>query len=499
MNQTEKEKINENIIHQYARAKNNRQNWETHWQECYDYALPQRGGFYSVAQPGTSRVKSLYDGTALDAVEQLAASLLGNLTPPWTPWFGFKPGPDLSESEARSLAPVLEDIAKKIQLHLDRSNFSVEMHQCFLDLVVGGTSTLFFEETAPGSSSAFKFSAVPLQEIYLEEGSKGFLDRTYRILLLTLAQIKNRYPAAVLPVKLMEDTTTDKQDKYKILECIVPEKGAYLYKAFMIEDQSPVLLSEGRFSQSPAISFRWMKSPGEIYGRSPVMKALPDIKTANKVVELILKNASIAVTGIWQADDDGVLNPANIDLVPGAIIPKAVGSQGLKPLDMPGRFDVSELVLKDLRSRIRHALLTDKLGPVVDGRMTATEILERSAEMGLLLGATYGRLQSELLTPLIERAFYILKRRGEIPDIELDGRYVSLDYRSPLARSQGQRSVQNVLTWLNTVAAMGAEASLSIDVDKTARYLGESLGVPNDLIKTQILPEPLKGEGGDVL
>src|SRR5690606_16628614 len=120
-------------------------------------------------------------------------------------------------------------------------------------------------------------------------------------------------------------------------------------------------------------------------------KALPDIKTANKVVELILKNASIAVTGIWQADDDGVLNPANIELVPGAIIPKAVGSDGLKPLEMPSRFDVSQLVLDDLRARIRHALLIDKLGQIDSRKMTATEVIERAADMALLLGATYGR------------------------------------------------------------------------------------------------------------
>ena len=78
---------------------------------------------------------------------------------------------------------------------------------------------------------------------------------------------------------------------------------------------------------------------------------MPDIKTANKVVELILKHASIAVTGIWQADDDGVLNPATVRLTPGTIIPKAVGSAGLTPLEAPGRFDVSELVLGDLRTR----------------------------------------------------------------------------------------------------------------------------------------------------
>jgi len=135
------------------------------------------------------------------------------------------------------------------------------------------------------------------------------------------------------------------------------------------------------------------------------------------VVELVLKNASIAVTGIWQADDDGVLNPATIKLVPGAIIPKAVGSAGLTPLEAPGRFDVSQLVLDDLRAAIRKALLADKLGQINAPRMTATEVLERAAEMARVLGATFGRLQSELLSPLISRTIAILARRGEIPPL----------------------------------------------------------------------------------
>jgi len=132
------------------------------------------------------------------------------------------------------------------------------------------------------------------------------------------------------------------------------------------------------------IGVRWLKAPGEVYGRSPVMKALPDIKTANKVAELILKNAPIAVTG----NDDGG--------VEGAIIPKAVDSAGLTPLEAPGNFDLSQLILQDLRKNIRRALLVEKLGQPEDPRMTATEVLERSADMARLLGATYGRLQSEL-------------------------------------------------------------------------------------------------------
>ncbi len=482
------------LLRRYESAKNRRDEWTGLWQDCYDYALPQRGGFNNSLAAGKARTNHVYDATAMDAAEQLAASLLGNLTPTWSQWFGLKPGPDLSDAEADALAPVLEKAAKAIQAHFDRSNFSVEIHQCYLDLVVGGSAAISFEEAEPGGFSAFKFGAIPLSQIVLEEGVSGYLDGAFRTLPMTLEQLINRYPNAEIPSDIIKSATKDPQLRFDVLEAVVPNGLVFDYMAVLSDDlniyqKDPVVLQTGVFNQSPIIGFRWLKSPGEVYGRSPVMKALPDIKTANKVVELILKNASIAVTGIWQADDDGVLNPANIELTPGSIIPKAIGSKGLQPLEMPGRFDVSQLMLDSLQSRIRHALLTDKLAPIAGARMTATEVLERSAEMSLILGATYGRLQTELLTPLIKRAFSILRRRGEVPDISLDGRLVAVDYRSPLARSQGQRNVQNTLSWLNTVLSMGPEASMSVDIQAAVKFLGDALAVPSDLVRSEILPE----------
>ncbi len=480
------------LINRYGAAKKRRDEWVNLWDDCYDYALPQRGGFSSSMQAGKSRMNKVYDATAMDAADQLAASLLGNLTPIWSGWFGLKPGPDLSAEEADAIAPVLEKAAKTIQAHFDRSNFAVEIHQCYLDLVVGGTASLSFEEADIGGFSAFKFNAVPLSQVVLEEGANGYLDGGFRTIEMTFEQLTSRYPLAEIPSDIIKQATKDPQSCFDVLECVIPNELVYDYMAILADDlENPVILKSGVFSQSPIIAFRWLKSPGEIYGRSPIMKALPDIKTANKVVELILKNASIAVTGIWQADDDGVLNPANIDLTPGSIIPKAVGSKGLQPLEMPGRFDVSQLMLDSLQGNIRRALLTDKLAPIMSPRMSATEVLERSAEMSLILGATYGRLQSELLTPLIQRAFAILQRRGEVPDIALDGRLVAVDYRSPLARAQGQRNVQNTLSWLNTVMAMGAEAQANVDMPATVRFLGDALAVPSDLIRSEILPEIL--------
>lgn len=481
---------NEMIMKRFNAAQKRRSNWSSLWDDCYDFALPQRGGFSGLNNIGQNRTNKIYDATAMDAADQLAASLLGQLTPSWSQWFGLKPGPDLSPSEADALSPVLEQTAKIIQSHFDRSNFAVEIHQCYLDLVVGGTASLSFEESQPGDFSAFKFAAIPLTNIILEEGASGYLDGAFRLIKMSLDEITRRFPFAEIPSGIIKQAAQDPSAEFSVLETVLPNNLVYDYTAILAEEQNnPIILQEGQFDTSPILSFRWTKSPGEIYGRSPVMKALPDIKTANKVVELILKNASIAVTGIWQADDDGVLNPANIDLTPGSIIPKALGSKGLQPLEMPGRFDISQLMLDSLQSRIRRALLADKLLPVTGPARTATEVLERSAEMSMLLGATYGRLQSELLTPLIKRAFEILKRRGEVPDISLDGRLVAVDYRSPLARSQGQRNVQNTLSWITSVLAMGPEASLTIDLPAAAQFLGEALAVPSDLIKKETLSE----------
>ena len=490
----------EALLEGYRRAEARRRPWEALWRDCATHALPG----------GTAVAARTYDATAADAAEQLAASLLAELTPPFERWVGFEPGGEAGPGAVDAL----EEAAAAVQGHLDRSAFAVEMHQALLDLVVFGTGCLLFEESALGRASAFRFTAVPLAETVLEEGTEGRLDRVWRRRELGPAALRARFPRAPIlngegPFGVVERVAPEAgggADAASLKNHRVPRGGAdaassmnsrvmrggYRYLAVLEGGggRAAQMLADGRFAVSPFVCFRWLKAPGEVYGRSPVMKALPDIKTADKVVELILKNASIAATGIWQADDDGVLDPTAVELVPGAVMPKAVGSAGLTPLAAPGRFDVSQLVLEDLRKRIRHALLADRLAEPASPAMTATEVLERAAETARLLGATYGRLEAELLTPLIERALAILARRGEVPAFALDGRNAGLRLRSPLAQAAGRREAGAALTWLGAVAGLGPEALAAVDTARAARWLGARLGVPPALLEPpDLLPE----------
>ena len=481
----------EKLYARFLKLKERRSAWENLWAECYEYALPQKEGFFG-GNAGIKKGETLFDATAADAVDQLAASLFAELTPPWSRWFGLGAGIDSKDYEDK-IADKLATATDVLRHHFDRSNFAIEIHQCYLDLITVGTASLLFEEAKIGESSAFRFTAIPLSEVYVDESGSGRLDTTFRCSSVSYEVLRARFPEAILDENFVRKAKSDSDIKIKIIEAVTPkEAGGYDYIAFIAEDtlgsygntQRPVL-KQGAFVSSPFINFRWQKVPSEIYGRSPIMKALPDIKTANKVVELILKNASIAVTGIWQAEDDGVLNPANIKLVPGAIIPKAVGSKGLVPLQTAGNFDVSQIILSDLRTRIRHALLNDKLGQIGAPSMTATEVLERSSEMARILGATYGRLQSELLTPLITRALSILIRRGEIAPLYLDGHFTRLEYASPLARRQAQADAANTLSWLASVSKMGAAGIAAVNMPATALWLGKTLGVPSELMKSE--------------
>ena len=145
----------EKLIERYQKALARKQNWEPHWQECYEYALPQRENVSRTSAeqtPGAKMNQHLYDGTAADAVDQLASSLLAELTPPWAGWFGFKAGPELNETERCQISAVLDKTADILLQNFEHSNFAVEIHQCYLDLVTAGTACLMFEEAPLGEA-----------------------------------------------------------------------------------------------------------------------------------------------------------------------------------------------------------------------------------------------------------------------------------------------------------------------------------------------------------
>lgn len=399
--------MQKNLMQLYKRALDAREAWLPRWKSAMRYTIPA----------DDIEAATLFDATAADAVDNLAASMYSLLTPPESLWINLVRESDLS--------PDAEVATAVLRAHLNDSNFYTTVHQCYTDLVVLGTACLFMAENPIGSDSAFSFTAIPMTDIAILPGA------IFHTTSMPASDLMEKYPNITLPNNMKEAVKNDPQMPIRLVQSLVGKDfTAWIDVGGDFENN---IVARGTFETNPYIIFRWSMVSGELYGRGPVLRALPDIKTANKVVELVLKNATIAVSGIWQADDDGVINLSNINLTPGAIIPKAVGSSGLTPLSSGANFDVSQIVLRDLRDRIRHSLLADRLGLLSDKEMTATEILARNSDMVRILGATYGRLLHEFIRPLCERGLQILSRRGLIDKISLHSD-AELKYIAPIAQ-----------------------------------------------------------------
>ena len=232
-----------------------------------------------------------------------------------------------------------------------------------------------------------------------------------------------------------------------------------------------------------------MKVAGEVYGRGPLVTAIPDIKTLNKTLELLLKNASLSIAGVYTAADDGVLNPQTIRIVPGAIIPVARngGPQGdsLKMLPRSGDFNVAQIVINDLRMNVKKILLDDTLPPDNMSARSATEIAERMRELSQNLGSAFGRLIAETMVPLVARVMHVMDERGLIAmPLRVNGLEVKVTPVSPIAQAQNMGDIEKITQWVQLSSSLGPEGQMAVRTGSIADYIADKLGVPANLRTT---------------
>lgn len=386
-----------------------RDQWTSLLDEAFRYVLPDSDA-YGSKTPGERRHSHLFDSTAIEALADRVSRDHGALFPSGERWMGAELR--VSEDQQEAASAVIESAIDKFHAAIERSNFHLEIEPAQREAYIS-TGCIDIHMGTP--ENPLRFEAVSIAQVAPEAGMDGTLQSGYRKFAMPGRQIAARWPHADLTPELAKRIEEEPDKDVALCDAVSRDEAGrfWRYRVYALKANSPdadcLLFEDVYENASPRVMFRIDRAADEWMGRGPVLALLPDIKTANKVVELVLKNASIAVTGIWQADDDGVLNPATVKLVPGTIIPKAVGSAGLTPLEAPGRFDVSQLVLGDLREKIRRGIVGPALPPANLGdRRSATEIAGRLAEQAAFEVPRTLRPTGELVQPLAARVFAIL-------------------------------------------------------------------------------------------
>jgi hypothetical protein len=198
------------------------------------------------------------------------------------------------------------------------------------------------------------------------------------------------------------------ENMFDFLHCVQPqtdyEEGAWgvkgmPYSSQYISIQGRALLSEGGFRSFPYAVGRYVQTPMETYGRSPAMQVLPALKTLNAEKATFLKVGHRAADPTLLTYDDGLVDPT---MKPGAINKGGMNADG-KPLIgiLPtGQIQVTKEMMDEERSLINDAFLVTLFQILTETpTMTATEVIERTNEKGILIAPTVGRQQSEYLGP----------------------------------------------------------------------------------------------------
>ena len=484
--------LTKNLFKRFDKLKSQRQNWEAHWQEVADYMMPRKADVTKTRSKGDKRTELIFDSSPLQALELLAASLHGMLTNPSTPWFAlrFKEEDMDGEDEAKEW---LESATDVMYTAFNRSNFQQEIFELYHDLITFGTAAMFIDED---EEDLLKFSTRHINEMYIAENDKGRIDTIFRKFKLSARSAYQKFGDKASANILMKNQK-DPYEEVEILHAVYPrsdfnpkkqDKSNMPYASVYMDYASGDELSVSGYKEFPFVVPRYLKASHEIYGRSPAMTALPDVKMLNEMSKTTIKAAQKQVDPPLLVPDDGFILP--VRTVPGGLNFYRSGTRDrIEPLNIGANNPLGLNMEEQRRNAIRNAFYVNQLMMQQGPQMTATEVIQRNEEKMRLLGPVLGRLQSELLKPLIDRAFNILLRKNQFrpaPDF-LAGKDIEIEYVSPLAKAQKSTELQSIM---RAIEIMGSLANVApvfdhINMDKLVRHLADIVGVPQKILKPQ--------------
>lgn len=499
------------VIREQEQMAGDRGTWEEHWREIAERVLPREDWFQSSDKtPGEKRTEKVFDATAGLALERFAAAMESMLTPRTMKWHKLAvEDPELLQNQAvQSYLDEVTNLLFRIR-YSPKANFASQVHENYMSLGAFGSGAIFIDDII---GFGIRYKSIHLSEIYFSENHVGIVDKVHRKFQMTARQAAEKWGEDKLPTKIRNCLEKSPEQKFDFIHCVKPNDDIQRnrrdyrgmpYVSYYVSLEERAMLSEGGYQSFPYAISRYVTAPKEIYGRSPAMTVLPDIKMLNEMSKTVIRAAHKIVDPPLLLQEDGVLQAFNTR--PGALNYGGVDDQGrqvVQPLQTSPRVDIGMDMMEQRRRVINDAFLITLFQILVETpNMTATEAMLRAQEKGALLAPTMGRQQSEMLGPLIERELDILGRAGALPPmpeaLAERGGEVDIEYVSPLNRSQRAEEGVAILRTLESVvplAQIDPSVMMIFNPEQIARELAEINGVPAKILRSKEQIDEMKNQ-----
>lgn len=481
------------LMKRFGSLKTYRSNWESHWQEIGDFVAPNKGNITKKRTHGDKNTERIFDGTAQFAAELMASSMHGMLTNSGTPWFSLRYTDDEFETDDTS-KEWLEAATDTMYVEIGRSNFHEAINELYFDLVTFGTAVMFVDTDKEGT---LRFSTRHISECYVSEDEFGRVDTVFREFKMPARAAVAQFGEENITQRLLKKSQDDPYEMVELLHVVMPRYDRDTVKidaknkpvaSIYLDPGDKKIISESGFDEFPYMVPRFRKASYENgYGRSPAMTALADIKMLNEMSKAVIQAAQLQIHPPLLVPDDGFILP--VRTVPGGLNFYRSGTRDrIEPLNIGANNPLGENQLEQRRTAIRAAFYVDQLVTGNRPGMTATEVIQKSTEKMRILAPLTGRLQSELLRPLIDRIFNLIsKKKGFAPAPEtMAGNEIDIEYVSPLAKAQRQGDVQASLELFQFLAPlMQVDPNVVdfLDVDGLAKHIIKTTGVPASVVR----------------
>lgn len=492
------------LLKRFNTLETQRSNWESHWQEIADYIVPRKADITKNRTAGDKRFELIFDGTAIHAAELMAASLHGMLTNASTPWFSLRYTDSLYEDDDMA-QEWLQGATEVMYTELHRSNFHEAIHELYSDLITFGTAVMFIDTD---KEEQLRFSTRHIAECYVAEDEFGRVDTVYRKYKITAKAAMDQFGEEGASPRIRKCFERDPYEQIELLHVVMPRTDRDKIKlnaenkpfaSIYLDHEDKMILMESGFDEFPYVVPRYLKASFEHgYGRSPAMTALADTKMLNKMSETVIRAAQLQIHPPLMVPDDGFHMP--VRTVPGGLNFYRSGTRDrIEPLNIGSNNPLGSEQLEQRRTAIRAAFYVDQLILGASPNMTATEVIQRTEEKMRLLAPALGRLQAELLHPMINRVFALLSRRRAFvqpPDF-MQNMDIDIEYVSPLAKAQRSGDVQSAMQlfqFLGPLMQVDPSVVDYLDIDGLAKHIIKVTNVPATVVRGETEVGQLRAE-----
>ena len=466
------EDIVADTLQEFSQLQTWRNVFAAQWEEVAELIMPtSRNTFYygNFNWPGVKKTDRQIDSTGMLANRRFAAICDSMLTPQNMRWHGLAADDPyvMKDRATRLWFEQATNILFKYRYD-SRANFVGQNQNNYQSLGAFGNMTMLIDEFdfRLGGGPGLRYKSVPLGETFYRENHQGLVDGIVRWFRLTADQMWKKWgDSGRFPPSAYSALNSKSQTLFNILHRIVPNTDYDLdmlfgprskpYASYYVVMEDRLLVEEGGYRTFPYAVSRYEQFPGEVYGRGPAMMILPTLKTLNAQKRVFLKQGHRASDPVLLTTDDGIVD---FSMVPGALNKGGMSADGhmLVGTLPTGNIQINKEMMDEERALINDANLITLFQILTESpQMTATEVIERTNEKGILIAPTMGRQQSEYIGTMIPRELDVLSSLRLLPPMpprlrEAKGAY-TIVHTSPLARAMRAQEAAGFMRTLESV------------------------------------------------